>query len=204
MSSIVCITCTISWARKVAEPSDTAAVHRFHSQLTGWLNWCPDKGFGDGWWVSRASSDGATGHVILRIYPYGALYGTPGARGDRSGSGNGEVYTLQVDVTLTEACKVHIPFKGMWPGKGLNQPLMRYNFAQFATTYIQYTRHHKYVHQCNVLGGDPHLDGQFACDDDVAWQRRDIQCDVLRAGRQYRRSRLHAPVVNRLDSPPSG
>ena len=35
------------------------------------------KGSGDGWWVSRASSDGATGHVVLRIHPYGA----PGAAG---------------------------------------------------------------------------------------------------------------------------
>ena len=39
------------------------------------------KGSGDGWWVSRASSDGATGHVILRIHPYGA----PGAAGTGRG-----------------------------------------------------------------------------------------------------------------------
>ena len=84
LSSIVCITCTISWAGKVAEPSDTAAVHRFHSQLTGRLNGCSERVRGRV--VGESSVERRCYRACYTSYP--SIW-CPWCRGDRSGRSTG-------------------------------------------------------------------------------------------------------------------
>ena len=84
LSSIVCITCTISWAGKLAEPSDTAAVHRFHSQLTGRLNGCSERVRGRV--VGESSVERRCYRACYTSYP---SVWCPWCRGDRSGRSTG-------------------------------------------------------------------------------------------------------------------
>ena len=85
LSSIVCITCTISWAGKLAEPSDTAAVHRFHSQLTGRLNGCSERVRGRV--VGESSVERRCYRACYTSYP--SIW-CPWCRGDRSGRSTGK------------------------------------------------------------------------------------------------------------------
>ena len=89
LSSIVCITCTISWAGKVAEPSDTAAVHRFHSQLTGRLNGCSERVRGRV--VGESSVERRCYRACYTSYP---SVWCPWCRGERSGRSTGRFLKL--------------------------------------------------------------------------------------------------------------